>query len=72
MNAGPYLAIGAACGLALTGRWSVEPAPAVGVCALAALLPDLDHHSSVTASWLRSSLTPVALAVGVLAAVHTD
>jgi hypothetical protein len=72
MNAGPHLAIGAACGLALAGGWSAEQAPTIGVCALAALLPDLDHHSSVASSWLRTGVTLVALAAGVLTAIHTD
>jgi membrane-bound metal-dependent hydrolase YbcI (DUF457 family) len=72
MNAGPHLAIGAACGLALTGGWSAEHAPAIGFCAAAALLPDLDHHGSVASSWLGSGLSLVALAAGVLAATHTE
>jgi membrane-bound metal-dependent hydrolase YbcI (DUF457 family) len=71
MNAGPHLAIGAACGLALTGGSSTEYAPTIGLCAVAALLPDLDHHSSVASSWLRTGLTMVALAAGALAASHT-
>jgi membrane-bound metal-dependent hydrolase YbcI (DUF457 family) len=66
------LAIGAACGLALADGWSAEQAPTIGVCALAALLPDLDHHSSVASSWLRTGVTLVALAASVLAATHTD
>jgi membrane-bound metal-dependent hydrolase YbcI (DUF457 family) len=72
VNAGPHFAIGAAGGLALAGALGVDPAPAIGLCALAALLPDLDHHSSLATSWLRSGLTLVALAAAVLAATHTD
>ncbi len=72
MNAGPHFAIGAACGLALSGALTVEPVPAIALCAVAALLPDLDHHSSLATSWLRSGLTLVALAAAVLAATHTD
>jgi membrane-bound metal-dependent hydrolase YbcI (DUF457 family) len=72
VNAGPHFAIGAACGLALSGALPVEPVPTIALCALAALLPDLDHHSSLATSWLRSGLTLVALAAAVLAATHTD
>jgi membrane-bound metal-dependent hydrolase YbcI (DUF457 family) len=72
VNAGPHVAIGAACGLALAGTLPVEPVPVIGLCAVAALLPDLDHHSSLATSWLRSGLTLVALAAAVLAAAHTD
>ena len=72
MNAGPHVAIGAACGLALSGGWSAAHAPAIGLCAAAALLPDLDHHSSVASSWLRTGLTLVALGAGVVAASHAS
>jgi hypothetical protein len=42
------------------------------VCAVAALLPDLDHHGSLASNWLRSGLTLVAIAAGVVAASHTE
>jgi hypothetical protein len=71
VNAGPHLAIGAACELALSGASLAEHAPAIGLCAAAALLPDLDHHSSVASSWRRTGLTLVAVGAGVVAGAHT-
>jgi membrane-bound metal-dependent hydrolase YbcI (DUF457 family) len=69
MHGTPHLLIGAGCGLALTGGDLEHHWPLVPACAVAALLPDLDHAHSTGSRWWRLGLGLIGLWAGAAAVV---